>query len=318
MLLRVAVIGVVAFALLTRIAGICATGLGSLSSPKHPTEGQTADDGAGSGHEPESPAVTPPTISFGGNREGGAAGGKGGGDSQGRYYQDDVSCTAWITAVSTAGLLVVGIVVACYQYALMRGSLRVATLTAKAASRDARNTRRALKQAQLAERAWIAFEVTRVDGIDELLALYEPFRMYPHHFVTLADPVVTLNATYQYQNGGKTVARVTAGNTKFELIAAWPEPPDYGPPEVVNAPDFVILPDGHSESEVELPLSKVQVGEFFRREKFLAIYGFLAYSDIWGKPHETRGAYAYLFTPPPARPGFHLATTITKSYSRVT
>jgi hypothetical protein len=205
---------------------------------------------------------------------------KAGADTQGRRDQGDINWPNWIAALATTGLLIVGAIVACYQWRLMHGSYRAARDAANAATVSADAETTALRSL---ERPWL---IVRVEGPDagekDVLSLLGT--------ATTGDFPLHLPLKWSASNHGRTPAWIVCGTLYFRPIDT-PLPP---------YPLFDVLDEGEEFGQMPVTIDKPHVlktGRYLAkddydkiraREAILLFYGTLVYRDVFNHIHTTR------------------------------
>jgi hypothetical protein len=154
-------------------------------------------------------------------------------------------------------------------------SLTVAEKAANAATKSAD-----------AERGWIAFNLGTISGMEDLVKWRGDLESFNQN-MTIQH---TLSTDHAFVNGGKTIGRVNGGIVKF--VSGNPDDlpvePNYGGPDVVKVPEFLILPNVPVKGAAYLPMVWGEITQLLNSDCALIIYGFISYQDIWNNPHESR------------------------------
>ncbi|MBF6567408.1 MAG: hypothetical protein IVW54_00865 [Candidatus Binataceae bacterium] len=170
-----------------------------------------------------------------------------------------------------------------------RGALNAARRAAEAATKSADVAERQLRHA---ERAWIAFEVTELNGTRQIfnrIQKLQPTLREPESSPTVE--IVQLRIHYRFNNCGRTPARLINGSV--QLICAdpftLPVPPNYPLSEVQES----LLPPGNSAvNSLIVQLFPPRFEGFVKNQESLIIFGFIRYRDVIGEgaesTHETR------------------------------
>ena len=129
--------------------------------------------------------------------------------------------------------------------------------------------------------------------LDELLA----FRDNLEKLDDLTE-ILTISAHYIVFNSGKTPARVTSATVNFvcEDPATLPDKPDYNIPNVSERQtEFLLPPSREFRGTVGAALGAPTIRELFGGDRALIIYGFMNYTDVLNRQHETRYCFICKF-----------------------
>jgi hypothetical protein len=154
------------------------------------------------------------------------------------------------------------------------------------------------REAALSERAWIAFKLEKVEGLDEVLK-------YQRNPAVLDEQIVYVLLGFKYStiNSGKTVARVINASINAtcitaEALASLPAEPNYPKAAHKYAP-FLLVPNRRDPYKEFLALDRDDVKALLAGEIGLMFYGFVQYRDVLEKPHESRCCMIYRPTKQP-------------------
>jgi hypothetical protein len=167
----------------------------------------------------------------------------------------------------------------------------------------------------MAEQAWVAFDLEKIEGFQDLLA----FRS-EQHVLNSGIIIIDLTAKYSLINCGKTPANIDVGGVLMKFVKnidELPEEPDYtgigevpaimSPNHPVNGLTPIIVLHEDIQSLLNNPKSAIMV------------YGTVRYRDVLSEVshalHESRFCYLGQF-PPKERGGFMIKIGGPKSYNR--
>jgi hypothetical protein len=119
---------------------------------------------------------------------------------------------------------------------------------------------------------------------------------------------------WKCRNAGKTPVFLKRFGVRFVLLQSMtdlPESPDYGSPEEIQ--DEPLIAEKICETritylETDVPFRELE-GRYRFGERTMFAYGYVLYSDIYGRDHTTRFALKYAAAPRPRRDfdGFRLS-----------
>ena len=109
--------------------------------------------------------------------------------------------------------------------------------------------------------------------------------------------ILTISAHYIVFNSGKTPARVTSATVNFvcEDPATLPDKPDYNIPNRNVKLNSCSRQAENFEVLSELRWGHRRFGELFGGDRALIIYGFMNYTDVLNRQHETRYCFICKF-----------------------
>lgn len=184
----------------------------------------------------------------------------------------------WISANSSSLLFIVGaagVVVACFTLAFIG-------VQAKAAKNAAETSLLQAKHTVTSERAWLVIR-SSMKGYN----------------LSVSDG--QLRYCWSIKNTGKTPARIIETQCRFEMVQAesvfcLPDSPNYPPPIKLNG---FLLPPGDSAKYfayltdesgkiVTPPLNKETVSSIQTQDRYLRVYGYVKYADVFDNERESR------------------------------
>jgi hypothetical protein len=187
------------------------------------------------------------------------------------------------------------------QIGIAEKSVKATEENATAAAANAEATKRNVNVLIKGQRPWIV-----IDSLGAPPSLYEDRSEIPAPFdaVLAGIPFIVFNL----KSVGDTVSKLVGTGSRFHLVprketaASEPEPalpdePDYriGPGALPQA-GFVKAPNEGFQIANALedgPILKDQIDAINDKTLFACAYGFVAYEDVFGEPHETRFCYVY-------------------------
>lgn len=194
------------------------------------------------------------------------------------YYYPTETLWNWpgiIEALSTLGLLVF----AGWQMCFLRQSIKAMEAATTAAREAADTAERALI---LAERAWVAFEVVGIEGLEQVRTGIERRSLFNPETVD----VITIAVSYRFNNCGKTPARLIVGDVQFKNAnpASLPSIPVYSPR--VEMPELLIPPGPSAINSKRVELYPPQFKQFIEGNEKLIIFGYVNYRDVVSDPRK--------------------------------
>lgn len=193
----------------------------------------------------------------------------------------------WLEAIATIGL----VVFAFWQMDFVRRSTDSMEAATTAAGKAADTAERALIHA---ERAWLAFEVVDIQGLDHVRARIErllPLLREPADSPTIE--IIKIRVRYRLNNCGRTPARLIAGDIQFVCAnpTSLPQKPAYPHTET---PESLMPPGLSATNSKTIDLYPPGFEQFVEGRENLIIFGYVRYRDVVGDPrqepitHETR------------------------------
>jgi hypothetical protein len=143
-----------------------------------------------------------------------------------------------------------------------------------------------------AERPWIAFEVTKLQGTKSIVDRIK--KLHP----TLREPadsliieILQISVEYRVNNCGRTPARLVAGDIQFVCAnrdSLNPQQPPYRP---TKTPESLLPPGQSAINSLTVRLFPPMFEKFVRGRESLIVFGFIQYRDVIaedGPLHESR------------------------------
>ncbi len=209
---------------------------------------------------------------------------------QAHAYREGWHSPSVLVQIVLAGVGIAYTIVALLQWYAIRKQVKLATVSlkinriaadaAKMAAEAAKQSAE-LAQTQLtqAERAWIAFEVTGLKGIEHVtdrIRKLHPSLREPENSPTVE--IVILRLEYRFNNCGRTPARLVAGSIDFVCN----KPSDLSVPRYRDMrPLESLLPPGPASTlSIDIKMFPPRFEQFVTGSEALIVFGFIRYYDI--------------------------------------